>query len=533
MIRLQKKLFYNGNIYTMSAEQPIANNVLIEANKIIALNVESAPEAELINLAGKTMLPGFNDSHLHVLNFGMNLNIIDLNGVSSIAELIELTKNYLAKNDVKAEQWVFGWGWNQELFKEKRMPNRFDLDQASKQIPIVLTRTCGHLAVVNSKALNLLDISAKTEVTGGKIGKDESGSLTGIFAENALELVYKWRDNLDVSGIKSHILKAAKKLRKMGLTHVQTDDLASTNAGYQKVMQAYYELADENNLPIKFNLQLRLKTPAEIREFLSKNSLSKYSDYLTLGPLKILADGSLGAGTAALRKNYHDQPNNKGKLAYSYQEMYNLIETAFKNNLQVACHAIGDRTLEVYLAILGQLQPKFNQQLRNRIVHCQISDYKLLNKMAELNISADIQPAFTATDWQIVAKRVGKEREILSYAWKTMFDLGINAAGGSDCPIETPAPLWGISCAVNRQDKNNKPEGGWLPWQKLTLTDALKLYTKNAAYNCFKENEIGQIKEDYLADFTILAGNPYKISETKIKDIEVAGTVVNGNLVWN
>jgi len=171
--------------------------------------------------------------------------------------------------------------------------------------------------------------------------------------------------------------------------------------------------------------------------------------------------------------------------------------------------------------------------MRNRIIHCQITDYDLLKRMAELNLQADIQPPFTATDWSIVSERIGKEREIGTYAWKTMFDLGINAAGGSDCPVESPNPIWGISCTVTRQDRDYNPAGGWQPWEKLTVQDALKLYTKNAAYNCFMDNQIGQIKKDYKADFVILDKNPFLTAEEEIRNIKVAAVSVNGDIYWN
>ncbi len=533
MIYLTKKLFYNGYIYTMDENNPVAKNILVADNKIIDLNVKKDSSYQLIDLAGSTLFPGFNDSHMHVLNFGVNLSIVDLNGIKSIDEMIKHVKKYINENKIKKEEWLFGWGWNHELFKENRMPNRYDLDKISKEIPLVLTRTCGHLAVINSKALNLLQISKTAEVEGGKIYKDKNGDLTGVFAENALNIIYKNREEISIADIKKYIIEAGKELRKKGITFVQTDDLDSANVNYQKIMQAYYELADENKLPIKFNLQLKLNTPDNLLSFLNKNKISYYNDYLTLGPLKILADGSLGAGTAALRKAYSDQKSNKGKLVYNYQKMLNLVDLAFKNNLQVACHAIGDKTIEVFIDVIEKLQTKYNNNLRNRIVHCQISDYQLLQRMAVLNINADIQPAFTATDWKIVEKRLGAERTNNSYAWKTMFDLGINAAGGSDCPVEDPDPIWGIACAVSRKDNNNEPKGGWLPWQKLSVYDAFKLYTKNAAYNCFMEKQIGQIKKNYKADFTILDKNPYDLLEKDLKKIKIKGTVINGNIYWN
>ncbi|MGM0602803.1 MAG: amidohydrolase [Bacillota bacterium] len=530
---MTKKLFYNGYIYTMDEKNPTVKNVLVEDDKIISFNVEVQDEYQLIDLNGKTLLPGFNDSHMHALSYGMTLDMVDLNNVNSIEEIISEVSNFIENKDPAEDEWIFGRGWNHENFTEKIMPTRYDLDKISTSRPIVLTRTCGHLLTANSAALEKININSDTYIEGGKIDIDDNGVPTGIFAEKAMDLIYENMPSFSVEDIKNYLIKAGEKLRKKGITFVQTDDLDSANVHFQKVMQAYYELADENKLPIKFNLQLRLKTPAEIKEFLDNNLITYYDDFLTLGPLKVLADGSLGARTAALRESYADEENQFGELVYGKKKLYNLSEIALKNGLQIACHAIGDRTVALFIDIMEQLQKRYGKGLRNRIIHCQITDYDLLEKMAELNLEADIQPPFTATDWSIVSERIGKDREIGTYAWKSMLDLGINAAGGSDCPVENPDPIWGIACAVTRMDKENKPDGGWQPWEKLTVQDALKLYTKNAAYNCFMENQIGQIKKNYKADFVILDKNPFLTSEKEIKNINVAGTSINGNLYWN
>ena len=530
---MTKKLFYNGYIYTMDENNPTVNNVLIENDQIIDFNTEAKNEYQLIDLKGRTLLPGFNDSHMHVLAYGMALDMVDLNNVHSIDEMISAVKNFIEEKKPEENEWIFGRGWNHENFSERKMPTRYDLDKISSSRPIVLTRTCGHLLTANSAALEKIDIDSDTYIEGGKIIFDDNKNPNGIFAEKAMDLIYDNMPPLSVEDIKNYLVKAGKMLRKKGVTAVQTDDLDSANVHFQKVMQAYYELADENKLPIKFNLQLRLKSPEEINDFLENNLITYYDDYLTLGPLKVLADGSLGARTAALRESYADEENQFGELVYGEKKLYNLSEIALKNGMQIACHAIGDRTVALFIDIMERLQKRYGSGMRNRIIHCQITDYDLLKRMAELNLQADIQPPFTATDWSIVSERIGKEREIGTYAWKTMFDLGINAAGGSDCPVESPNPIWGISCTVTRQDRDYNPAGGWQPWEKLTVQDALKLYTKNAAYNCFMDNQIGQIKRDYKADFVILDKNPFLTAEEEIRNIKVAAVSVNGDIYWN
>jgi hypothetical protein len=210
--------------------------------------------------------------------------------------------------------------------------------------------------------------------------------------------------------------------------------------------------------------------------------------------------------------------------------MERLVEIAFKNKMQVACHAIGDRTIEQFVEVVEKMQQKYDDNLRHRIIHSQLADYQLLKRMKAAGINTDIQPAFTASDWKIVENRIGKDREQQSYLWKDMIDLGINTAGSSDSPIEKPDPIWGISCLVSRKDKFYKPKYGWLPNQKVTVQDALEIYTKNAAYNAFAEDKFGQIKPGYKADFSILSQNPFYVKEDKLREIEVCNTIIDGNL---
>jgi hypothetical protein len=524
------KFFYNADIYTMNRSNPIVNNILVENGIIVNYNVEKKDRYQQIDLKGKTLIPGLCDSHLHTVMYGSELDKIDLSDTASINELIEIGKKHVKNKDFKAGDWIFGWGWNQENFKDNNLPTAKDLDKISTEIPIVFKRECRHVLIANTAALKKADIYNRN-INNNKIYKDSKGNPNGILCEDAQKLILDAAPKTTVDDIKNYILEASKKYLEYGLTFVQSDDLSDSNISFHKILRAYFELADDGKLPLRYNLQLRLTNEKDLKDFIDNYDIGKYNDYLTLGPLKLWADGSLGARTAALRESYNDHDNNLGQLLCDKEKMDKLIEIAYKNKMQVACHAIGDRTIEQFIDIIEKMNEKYDYRLRHRIIHSQLADHKLLKRMRDANISVDIQPAFTASDWKIVKNRIGEKREKQSYLWKDMIDLGINTAGSSDSPIEKPDPIWGISCLVTRKDKFYKPDFGWLPSQKVTVQDALEIYTKNGAYNALTENNLGQIKPGYRADFSILSENPFYVVEDKLRDINVDAIVIDGNII--
>ncbi|CCU77865.1 Exoenzymes regulatory protein AepA precursor [Halanaerobium saccharolyticum subsp. saccharolyticum DSM 6643] len=523
------KLLCNADIYTMDRSNPIVENVLVENGKIVALNVDNKIEYQKVDLEGKTLIPGLCDSHLHTVMYGSELDKIDLSAAKSIADLIELGKNHIEDKDLKKDDWIFGWGWNQENFEEDSLPTAKDLDEISKNYPIVLKRECRHVLTANTAALKAAGLYKKN-IANKRVYKDEKGNPNGVLCEDAQKLILDAAPKTTVEDIKNYIIDASKKYLEYGLTFVQSDDLADSSISFHKTLQAYFELADSGKLPLRYNLQLRLTNEKDLKEFIANYKTGNYNDYLTLGPLKIWADGSLGARTAALRESYNNLDSAYGELLCSREKMENLVKIACENKMQVACHAIGDRTIEQFVEIVESMQEEYTDNLRHRIIHSQLADYQLLKRMKATGINTDIQPAFTASDWEIVENRIGKDREQQSYLWKDMIDLGINTAGSSDSPIEKPDPIWGISCLVSRKDELLKPEFGWLPNQKVTVQDALEIYTKNGAYNAFVEDKFGQIKPGYKADFSILSQNPFYVKEDKLREIEVCNTIIDGNL---
>lgn len=536
-------IILNAKVYTVDAERSIKeaiaiNNGIIEKlgtnEEILALKDNNT---KIIDLNGKLVLPGFNDSHMHLVNLGYTLTMLSLHGVSSIDEIGTRILAFIEENKLEKGSWIRGAGWNQDYFQdEKRFPTRYDLDKISTEYPIILTRICGHVVVTNSLALKLLNITKDTpQVEGGHFDLDENGEPLGIFREKAIYLVYNSLPNPTKEESKAMIRRAIEELHKQGITSVGTDDFgALPNKDHRQILESYFELKDNNELDIRVNQQFLLPNIDAFNSFLKEGYNTGWGDEnFKIGPLKILLDGSLGARTAALTKPYNDQADTRGILTLEEEELFSLVEFAHKNNTQLAIHAIGDRAMYVAMEGIEKALKKYpKKDHRHGIVHCQITDETLLNKFRELDLIAYIQPIFLDYDWKIVRDRVGEELEKTSYNWKSLVDKGVNIACGSDAPVETINVLHGIYEAVTRKDLEGNPKEGWLPEQSLTVEEAVYAYTMGGAYSSFEEKIKGSIEKGKLADLVVLSKDILEIAADEIKDVEVQMTIFNGKIVY-
>lgn len=532
----------NGNIITMSEFKSKATAVAIKNGRFSKIGIDDEVLAlrnnntEIIDLEGKTVLPGFIDSHMHLLGYGSNLEKCDLRKVKSIDTLIEETKKFIGNKKIESGKWILGRGWNQDFFDTKRFPTRYDLDKISTNHPICLIRACGHICVVNSKALELAGINKTTsQIAGGRFDTDETGNPLGIFRENALNLIYQKIPEPNIQDIENMIVTASKKLLSKGITSVQTDDFCViSQKNYQKVLDAYFALNKDKKLPIRVYEQCLLPKIDLLKEFLNKGYTTGYGDeFFKIGPLKLLGDGSLGARTAYLSKPYNDDPSTCGIALYTQEELDELVLTAHNAGMGVAIHAIGDKMMYMSFESIEKAQnSNHRKNPRHAIIHCQITDKKLLDIFKELNVIAHIQPIFLDYDIHIVEKRLGKDRAKTTYNWKSLFNRGVHVACGSDCPVEETDVLHGIYSAITRKDLQGYPKNGWLPEQKLSLHEAIYGFTLGAAYASFEENIKGSIEPNKLADMVVLSENIYKIPEDNIKDIEIEMTFVNGKLLY-
>lgn len=534
-------ILYNGNIMTMDKDKPHAEAVAVKDDKIVLLGSNEEilfsreKDSKIIDLEGKTVVPGFNDSHMHLLGYGKSLETVDLNGCKSIDEMCKRIMKFVDENHIPAGSWVVGSGWNDSRFLENRLPSRQDLDSVSENHPIVMTRTCFHICVANTLALKEAEIFERPPgIEGGEIDKDQEGNPTGILRENALNLVTERIPGPGKDKIREMIIKASQDCLKAGLTSVQTDDFAMIKGDFKDILDSYFELDRENLLPVRVNEQVLLPDMDKLNKFINLGYKTGYgSEFFKIGPLKLLGDGSLGGRTAGLLKPYADDEGNLGICIYSEEQLYELIDTAVSNGLQTAVHAIGDRTMEMVLESYRRVLEKHRiKDPRLRIIHCQITSEEIINKFKNYGIIADIQPSFVSSDISIAESRVGRERAKWTYNWKTLIEKGVRVAGGSDCPVEPFYPLLGIYAAVTRQDLQGNPEGGWLPDQKLTVEEALYIYTMGSAYCTFEDDIKGSIIPGKLADMVVLSENIFEIEPNYIKDLVVEKTIVDGKIVY-
>jgi hypothetical protein len=533
-------IYVNGNVITMDKECPRADYIIVRDGVIQETGKAKKSNrfkntASIVDLGGKTVLPGFTDCHMHLVSYSHRKEReADLTGARSADELIERVKRFIAEKDLKPGEWVVGAGWNNEDFPDRMLPDKKMLDLISAVHPIKLTRACYHLHSVNSLALNLAGIGRDTsDVYGGKIDRDAGGFPTGILMENAIGPVNDCIPGIRGKGLlKSLIVKGCTDLAEAGITTVHTDDFSYTQ-DKKSLLEAYYELDRENALPIRAVLQMRITRPGDIDAFTALGIRpGKTLGRLTYGAIKIVADGSLGAGTAALTEPYSDRPGNRGMFTFEEHYLEEMIAKAFERGFDAAVHAIGDRAYETVLNLFGKYRNIIEDKgLRPSIIHCQIGSKRILDKMKDLDITANIQPVFINSDWKMAESRIGKERLEYSYCWQKYMDMGIRCVGSSDAPIEPFAPLYGIYSAVTRKDLEGRPAGGWLTEQKLTPGQALRLFTVNPPYLTRQENCLGSISRGKLADMIVLSEDIFTMPHERIKEIEVISTIVGGQAV--
>lgn len=528
-------IFTNGTIITLDPYRPYARAAISRAGRWLVVGSEdevraaAGPGAEVVDLGGRTAIPGLTDSHMHLLNYGLNMERVLLNRVGSLSELTGLVRERAAT--VPAGTWIVGRGWDQDRLAEQRYPSAADLDRVAPDHPVVLIRACGHLSVANSLALKLAGVNRDTpDPEGGRIDRDAQGEPTGILREVAVGLVGRRIPSPDFESLKRALKNAMQRALAAGLTMVHTDD-AGTAGGLEPAMELYAQTARLGEPPFRAQLEVTAKY---VDDLIAKGLRTGAGDeWFRIGPLKIFADGSLGGGTAALSEPYTDAPDSCGIPQLAPADMDALVAKAHTHGLQVAIHAIGDRAAEIALAAIARAQAALpGQQLRHRIVHCQILRSDLVDQFVREGVVADIQPKFITTDLHWAERRLGRDRLRWSYAWRDLLEAGVRCAGGSDSPVEPLEPFLGIYAAVTRRDLDGQPSGGWLPEQRLTVEEALRLFTTGGSYAGHDETSRGLVAPGYLADLAVLSANPLRIDPFALKDIQAMMTIVGGRVAF-
>ena len=535
-----KTIYFNGRVYT--GELPLVQAFAVEGNKFLFAGSDAdalammAEGDEKVDLGGKFVCAGFNDSHMHLLNYGQSLNMAPLFAhTTSLEEMLDCLRNFIAVNPGIRGEWVMGRGWNQDYFSDvKRMPTRWDLDKVSTEIPICAVRACGHALVLNSRAIELVGITADTpQPEGGQIVM-ENGQPNGIFFDNAMEPVYEAIPAPSKEDLKNMIRSACKALNAYGVTSSQSDDYCVFRTlGWKDINAAYQELEQEGELTVRVYEQSNFTDLPSLTEFVEAGNVTGAgSEFFKIGPLKMLGDGALGARTAYLTRPYADDPTTCGIPVFTQEVFDELIGYANDHDMQVAVHTIGDACLDDVLSAIDKaLARKPREDHRHGIVHCQISRGDQLKKMAEMKLHIYAQSIFLDYDINIVEKRVGEELASTSYSWKTLKDNGASVSNGTDCPVELPFAMGGIQCAVTRCNLKGDV-GPYLPHEAFSVQEALDSYTSGSAYASFEEAIKGKIQPGMLADFVVLGGDPFAVDVNAIKDIPVCATYVGGKKVF-
>ena len=536
--RPMKTLYYNGDLYTGDPEAPRASAMVVESGRI--LWVGDAPETceadRRVDLKGRFVTPGFIDSHLHVVEYGKLLREASLaDSTGSIKQVCDRVRAYIRDNHIPEGTWVCGRGWNQDYFQdEKRFLTCRDLDGISTKHPVFLARACGHVVSVNSKAMELAGITRDSEQPpDGRFQTFESGEPNGVFEENGIFLVKDVIPAVTVSMVKEYILEAAASLNRFGITSVHTDDFLSLpGVGCEAVLKAYRELEDEGRLTIKVWEQSQFENLEQLKEFTGRGyRTGSGTDYVKIGPVKIISDGSLGARTAFLSEPYADRPDARGIPVFTQDQLDEMIGWSHSHGMSVAVHAIGDKAMEQAVSAIGRaVRESPGQNCRHGIVHCQITTKALLEKFRELSLHPYIQSIFLDYDSKIVESRVGAERARDTYQFKTLLDMGCDVSNGSDCPVETPDVMKGIQCAVTRSSL----DGGrtFLPEQALTVEEALASYTVMGARAAFEEENKGMLRAGMAGDFVVFPQNLLETPPGELGRVSVDETWVDGVQVY-
>ena len=523
-----RSVYYNGQVYT--GGDTLAQAFLIEDGRFAAVGTDAEilaladGDTVCTDLGGRFVCPGFNDSHMHLLNFGYALDMAQLaQHTDSLSGMLACLRDYAREHPPREGRWLLGRGWNQDYFTDvRRMPSRADLDAVSTDLPIMITRACGHCCVVNSRVLEIAGITDDTpSPEGGTVGR-EDGVLDGRLYDNAMDLLTPFIPLPDKEELKDMIRLACRALNSYGVTSCQTDDYCVFRAiPFETVNAAYRELEESGELTVRVYEQANFTTLSELRRFVEAGNVTgSGSSLFRIGPLKMLGDGALGSHTAHLSRPYDDRPDTCGFSLFSAAHMNAMVSYANAHGMQVAIHAIGDACLDRVLdAVDLALQEHPRGDHRHGVVHCQVTRPDQLERIRRLNMHVYAQSIFLDYDNHIVEGRVGPELASTSYCWKTLMDGGVSVSNGSDCPVELPDVMRGVECAVTRCSIDGT--GPYLQQEAFTVREALDSFTIRGAEASFEENVKGRIAPGYLADFVVLSQNPFDVDPRALHDITV------------
>ena len=525
-----QSIFINGNIHTMDARTPHAEAVAVRDDRILAVGSNQAmrdllaPGGRVVDLGGRTVVPGLIDAHLHFLAYGLSLGEIDLINVPTLAAALDRVAVHAAATP--AGHWLTGRGWDQVLWPEPRFPSHAALDRVTDAHPVFLRRKCGHAGWANARALELAGITADTaDPPGGEIVRDPAtGQPTGILLERAMDLIFRLMTVPTDAEAREAILRAQEKAHAFGITGVHNMEAAPA-------LRAFQELRRQGQLKLRVLQQI---PETELDAAIDIGLQSGYGDeWIRIGAVKIFADGSLGARSALMVEPYEGEPDNYGIAVSTAEHLKAQVMKAAQAGLAVHIHAIGDQANRNVLdAIEATRRAGVGLHLRHRIEHAQVLHPDDVNRFAELDVIPSMQPIHCTQDI-VAADANWGARARLAYAWSTLLSTGAVLAFGSDAPVETPSMMEGLYASVARRRPDGYPgPDGWYPEEKLTMQEAVYAYTMGAAFAGGEESIKGSLTAGKLADLTVLDRDIFSVDAEDVLATNVSATMVGGEVVY-
>jgi hypothetical protein len=526
--------YLHGRIYTNDPKQPWASAMAVRDEKIFCIgSIEhimldcggSKSDAEIVQLKGRFLMPGFNDAHTHLGSAGSDKLSLDLKGTDSLAELQQRVRIAVAQH--KPGEWVVGSGWDQTRWPEKTFPNRQLLDEVSPNNPVFLVHISGHVAVANSLALKHTEIAEDTKnPTGGEIERDADGNPTGMFKEgSAMEFVIQKIPEPSDEERRHGIELVLEELARNGVTSAQD------NSAWEDFL-VYHQLKEEKKLTVRVTEWLPFMAP--LNELQNMRSEGGTTDpWLKTGALKMVTDGALGSRTAALLAPYSDDANTSGIMTIEPEKLKAMALERDKLGFQLAFHAIGDRANRVALDVFESVvRVNGTRDRRDRIEHAQVVAPEDIARFGALHVIASMQPSHQTNDMRWAEQRLGPERVKGAYAWNSIQKAGARLAFGTDYDVEPINPFRGLYACITRELPEGGPASGWQPQEKISLDDCIRAYTSGSAYAQFEDGKKGELKAGEYADFLILSQDLTKAAPKEILNTEVLQTVVGGRTVY-
>ena len=522
----------NATIYTLDSALPRAQALAVKDGRFILVGSNAqvdaiaGPQTERLETGGRVIIPGMIDAHAHLPNLGRILRTVDLRGTTSYEEVIALVKR--RSEELMTKTWIVGRGWDQNDWDSREFPTHQALSAAVPRNPVYLERVDGHAALANAMALQLAGVDRRTEdPDGGKIIRDADGNPTGTLIDEARLLVASAIPPVSKRQLEAQIQAGMREANRWGLTGIHDAGVGADT------VELYEELAARGQLTLRFYVMVEAGSPG-LLELLGHGPRIAMGDHMVwTRAVKVSADGAMGSRGAALLRDYHDDPGNRGLMLADYDSVLTIARLALENGFQLNVHAIGDRAnrsvLDAYQEALSEYPGRDH---RFRIEHAQLLAPDDIPRFAQLGVIPSMQGSHQTSDMYWVADRLGRPRLEGAYAWRSLRETGVIIPNGSDFPVEAVNPLISFHAFVTRQDADGWPEGGWFPEQRLDREDALESITVWPAYAAFMENEVGSISVGKLADFVVLDRDIMTVPPEEILGTRVLRTVVGGRSVY-